>query len=117
TNFSEVSSNLKDLIVFDVRNRNEVVENGQIPGSHCVPFAEFDTALSLDDSAFKEKYGFEKPPPGGPIVTHCMMGGRAMKALKALEEKGFTNVKCYSGSFKDWMENNGEVVKPGKPTE
>ncbi|KAB7496417.1 putative thiosulfate sulfurtransferase, mitochondrial [Armadillidium nasatum] len=61
---------------------------------------ELEAGLNLDDEAFASKFGFQKPTPNDTIVTHCWKGGRAVKACNAFEEKGFKNVKCYSGSFR-----------------
>ena len=70
---------------------------------------EMNTAFQMDDASFKDKYGFDKPTKGAPIVTSCHIGGRANKAKQGLEEQGYTDVKVYSGSFTDWKASGGEI--------
>ncbi|XP_042883071.1 rhodanese domain-containing protein CG4456-like isoform X1 [Penaeus japonicus] len=112
-NFTELSANLSDHVVVDVRNRNEVEENGQIPGAHCIPLPELEEAMDMDDDAFENKYGFSKPSTDAAIVTHCMKGGRARRAGDIFKSKGYAT-RVYEGSFNDWKARGGEVV-PGKP--
>jgi sulfur-carrier protein adenylyltransferase/sulfurtransferase len=38
------------------------------------------------------------------IVLHCKAGVRSMKALKALEEMGFSNLKSMRGGINEWSE-------------
>ena len=54
---------------------------------------EVEEAFGLDAAAFKAKYGFDKPSPDTPIITHCMKGGRAQKAGDALLAKGFQKIR------------------------
>ena len=71
--------------------------------------AELGQVLDLPDHKFEDKYGFAKPNYDMAVVTHCGKGGRAFKAELLLKERGFRNVQCYSGSYKDWKENGGEI--------
>ncbi|XP_027239444.1 rhodanese domain-containing protein CG4456 isoform X1 [Penaeus vannamei] len=111
--FSDLSSNLSDYVVIDVRNRNEVEDNGQIPGSHCIPLPELESAMDLSEHDFEAKYGFEKPSTSTSIVTHCMKGGRARRAGDLFKSKGY-QARVYEGSFTDWKAKGGDIV-PGKP--
>ncbi|XP_042883069.1 rhodanese domain-containing protein CG4456-like [Penaeus japonicus] len=112
--YGELSANFADLVVFDVRNRHELEEKGQILGSHCVPFVELESATEMDEDAFEAKYGLKKPTKTTPIITHCTKGGRARKAGDLLKSKGY-NARVYAGSFNDWKSNGGSVLNPGKP--
>jgi adenylyltransferase/sulfurtransferase len=42
--------------------------------------------------------------PDDEIVLHCKAGVRSMKALKALEEMGFSNLKSMRGGINEWSE-------------
>ncbi|XP_063609101.1 uncharacterized protein LOC134783235 [Penaeus indicus] len=93
--FSELSGNLSEHVVVDVRNRNEVEDSGQIPGSHCIPLPELETAMDLSDEDFESKYGFSKPSTSTSIVTHCLKGGRARRAGDIFKSKGYqASVRC-----------------------
>ena len=83
--------------------------NGPIVSFHAFSVPEMDGAFQMDDASFKAKYGFDKPSKEAPIVTHCMVGGRSYKAMKGLENQGYTNVQSYAGSFKDWKANGGDI--------
>merc|ERR1719370_2826609 len=59
-----------DETIIDVRTREELVQNGKIPGSFNVPLGEpnantakiaKDAFSKLSADAFKDKYGFAKP--------------------------------------------------------
>ena len=70
---------------------------------------ELANSLELNEEEFKNKFSVPKPQKDQKIGSHCMMGGRAGKAADALKELGFTNVTCYTGSFKDWKAKGGEI--------
>ncbi|KAK4320997.1 hypothetical protein Pmani_008164 [Petrolisthes manimaculis] len=117
--FEELSSKLKEFLVVDVRTRDEVRDNGQIPHSHVLPVQELDEALALSPDAFQSKYGFPKPDPNNegkqPLVLTCRSGRRVGVADNTIKTKGFTKHRLYMGSFLDWTEKGGQVIKPGQP--
>ena len=97
------------IVLIDVRGLEEVKSDGKIPGSQNVPIGEISSAFEMDESSFKSKYEFDKPSKNTSIVTSCKIGGRASRASSTLIDLGYTNVKVYGGSLKDWKENNGPV--------
>ncbi|XP_071522850.1 rhodanese domain-containing protein CG4456-like [Panulirus ornatus] len=115
-NYEDLSTQLADLLVVDVRTREEVTTQGQLPGSHVLPAQELEEALGLEGEVFKAKYGFPKPDPEDPkLVITCRSGRRVGLAQEMLQAKGFTKHKLYLGSFLDWTEKGGPVTKPGQP--
>ena len=48
-------------VLVDVRNPNELKEDGKIPGSHNVALPELTEAFQLSSAEFREKYGFSLP--------------------------------------------------------
>ena len=48
-------------VLVDVRNPNELKEDGKIPGSHNVALPELTEAFQMSSAEFKEKYGFNLP--------------------------------------------------------
>ncbi|CAL4130415.1 unnamed protein product [Meganyctiphanes norvegica] len=109
--FEELSSNLSKLILIDVRCREEASQEGQIPGSFCVPATTIKLAADLTQEEFKERYGFDKPSKEAPLVLYCKTGVRSKNAYEQLTALGFTNHRHYSGSLIDWQNNGGDVVK------
>ncbi|KAK3857041.1 hypothetical protein Pcinc_036677 [Petrolisthes cinctipes] len=120
--YEELSSKLKEFLVVDVRTRDEVRDSGQIPHSHVLPVQELDEALSLSPNAFQSKYGFPKLDPNNDednnerqLVLTCRSGRRVGIADNTVKTKGFTKHRLYLGSFLDWTEKGGPVIKPGQP--
>ena len=113
-NFEGVNAALASdsILLIDVRNHSELNSDGQIPKSHCVPLKEIqDGAFQLNNSDFKQRYGFEKPTQSDRFVLTCRSGRRVLLAEKHLNELGYTNITTYLGSFLDWVANGGTVVK------
>ena len=46
-----------------------------------------------------------------PVIVYCQSGDRATIASSYLKAQGFTKVKAYLGSMKDWLEKELPVVK------
>ncbi|KAG0718676.1 Thiosulfate sulfurtransferase/rhodanese-like domain-containing protein 3 [Chionoecetes opilio] len=115
--FEELSSSYKEKTIIDVRNRNEIEACGQIPGAHCIPVTEIKLACDLDKESFKSRYGFEKPDCEDALVVCCKTGVRSKAACDLLQCKGYKRHRLYSGSFSEWEEKGGEVLRPGQPHE
>ncbi|XP_071547569.1 rhodanese domain-containing protein CG4456-like isoform X2 [Panulirus ornatus] len=115
--YDELATNLNDVTVIDVRNRNEMAAFGQIPGSHCIPVTEIKYACGMDCETFKARYGFDKPSTDDPVVVCCRTGVRSKTACDILKAKGFKRHRIYRGSFSEWEEKGGDVIKPGQPHE
>jgi len=50
------------------------------------------------EAPIEEDGEFPDIPKEMPIYTHCEKGGRAQRAVKALKEAGFENVKSIGGT-------------------
>ena len=72
-NFQEVRSSLKggSGVVVDVRNPNELKEDGKIAGCHNIPLPELNSAFQMDACKFKVKYGFEMPNQKNDVIISC----------------------------------------------
>ncbi|KAF0303971.1 Rhodanese domain-containing protein [Amphibalanus amphitrite] len=110
--FGELSSRLASggqLLLLDVRRRDELEQTGCIPRSLNVPLQELDAALALPDDQFRAQYGFPKPAPKDELWVSCRSGRRVRLAVPVLDRHGYNNVKLYLGSFLDWQANGGAV--------
>lgn len=114
-NFQEIRSSFKcgSGVVFDVRNPNELREDGKMEGCHniplkChnIPLPELNSALQMDAGKFKLKYGFEMPKQTDDVIISCRPGKRGYIAKSQLEEQGFKNIKVYEDKSSCW--NNKE---------
>ncbi|XP_070137623.1 rhodanese domain-containing protein CG4456 [Drosophila bipectinata] len=94
-------------LLIDVREPDELKETGQIPSSINIPLDVVSQELSTSDSAFKSKYGREKPKPDTEIIFHCKIGKRSLKAAEAATALGFKKVSNYEGSWLDWAKREG----------
>lgn len=100
------------ILLIDVRNRTELNSVGQIPGSVCLPLHEVDLGFELNDADFSQRYGFLKPDKQSRnVILTCRSGRRVLVADRILKAKGYENLRIYSGSFKDWLKNNGDIIQ------
>ncbi len=93
---AELAEN-EDLLLVDIREIQEVVDRGTIPGATHVPrgMLEFwaDPASPYARGYFAEDRR---------TVLFCAGGLRSVYATKALQEMGFTNVASLTGGFDAW---------------
>ncbi|KAL7638443.1 UNVERIFIED_CONTAM: hypothetical protein RMT77_011013 [Armadillidium vulgare] len=115
--FAELKSGVENgkITVLDVRARGDLVVEGAIPKSINVPFSELEDAFSLNDEDFVRKYGSAKPKAENLVIS-CAVGAIALRAWRLLNKFGYCNSRVYYGSFNDWVNNKGPIVKPGKKT-
>jgi len=97
-----------DILLIDVREKDETINDGKIPTSRNIPLGELAAAIQLDPDAFLDKYGFKKPHAEQSIVVHCKKGPRAFNSASILKYGGYPNVRVYSGIL-DWKENGGAL--------
>lgn len=92
----------KDLVVLDVRTKEEYTGDGHLPGAKLVDF--------LDNSFTKsvEKLGLDK---NKPVVVYCAVGGRAKRAADKMIELGFKEIILPKGSFNAWKAAGKTVEK------
>ncbi|XP_075747745.1 rhodanese domain-containing protein CG4456 isoform X3 [Rhipicephalus microplus] len=96
----------------DVREPKELVNDGRIPGCVNIPLNEVGAALELPPEKFKEKYGRDKPSPDDPnVIFSCRKGVRATSAMQTAHARGYHAARFYRGSFCDWEQRGGEVIK------
>ena len=61
--FEQLQSLLQSssTVLVDVRNPNELQEDGQITGSYNIALPEVSAAFQLEAGEFRSKYGFDMP--------------------------------------------------------
>lgn len=79
-----------DYVLFDVRTVEEYME-GHIEGAKSLNFLDdkFEKTISNIDKS--QKY-----------LIYCQSGGRSAKALKKMEEAGFTHVLELESGYQSW---------------
>lgn len=74
------------------------------PSEYDICKIEQATLIPLGDIEAKDPAHLNGLDLSDEIVLHCKAGVRSMKALKALEEMGFTNLKSMRGGINEWSE-------------
>ena len=93
----ELSENLGEFFIVDVREGSEVMESGIIEGATNIPRGLLE---------FKMVPNSDTLPTHIPILVYCGGGSRAALAGKTLKGLGFTNVKNLEGGFRGWKESS-----------
>ncbi len=74
------------------------------PSEYDICKIEGATLIPLGDIEAKDTALLNGLNPDEEIVLHCKAGVRSMKALKALEEMGFRNLKSMRGGINEWSD-------------
>ncbi|MFP6816205.1 MAG: rhodanese-like domain-containing protein [Pseudomonadales bacterium] len=87
-----------NLLVVDLRELQERVDLGTIPGSKHVPRGMLEFWADPASPYYRD-YFLED----ARIVVFCAGGGRSVLAVKALEDMGFTSVAHLEPGFGGWQ--------------
>jgi rhodanese-related sulfurtransferase len=97
----QVQSELSNgATLIDIRESEELKENGVIPGSVHAPRGMLE--FYADSSLQYHKPEFDK---NKKIILHCASGGRSALAAQTLKEMGYENVAHLEGGIKAWKES------------
>lgn len=93
-----------DVVLIDVRDSEERLMNGSIPGAiHVIRgMLEFRADPTTP-------YHNEALQPDRRIILHCASGGRSALAAKTLKDMGYSNVAHLDGGFNAWKESGKAV--------
>jgi len=86
-----------DLVVLDVRTPSEY-EDGHIEG-----------AINIHVDELEERLG--ELDPGDELLVYCRTGNRSTRAVRLLEENGFTKVLHMDGGVVAWGEAGYSLVQ------
>ena len=95
----------ENILLLDIREIQELVDKGTIPGATHTPRGMLEFWASPDSPYARPFFEEDKK-----TVVFCAGGGRSVYAVKALEEMGFTNVVNLVGGFGAWQEA-GEPIE------
>lgn len=99
-------------ILLDVRSMPEFAEEHP-EGAHNVPFLHKTPNGMIPNQDFARVIEFLAPDRDQPIVTHCQMGGRSMRAAAELRNMGYTKVVDMLGGFGSEKNDAGEMINEG----
>merc|ERR1712025_487205 len=91
----------KTAVVVDVRNPEELVKFGEIPGAINIPLGDLESALSMRPKKLEKLFDVTLDERT-PLVFSCMAGIRSKKAVVMAWSYGFTNASDYAGGWVEW---------------
>ncbi|ESO86434.1 hypothetical protein LOTGIDRAFT_79406, partial [Lottia gigantea] len=95
----------KDIQIIDVREPDEIEQEGSIPNAVNIPLKELSSALSLPPDKFQALYSLDiSEPEDNRLVFSCRSGVRNSMALTIALELGFINSRHYGGGYSEWSE-------------
>jgi rhodanese-related sulfurtransferase len=95
----------RDLLLIDIRELQETIDLGTIPGAKHVPRGMLEFWADPASPYYRDYFTED-----ARIVVFCAGGGRSAFAAKALLDMGFTNVAHLEPGFNGW-------AKAGEPVE
>jgi adenylyltransferase/sulfurtransferase len=87
------------ILVLDVREPDEH-QAARIPGAMLFPLSQLPAR-------------FRELDPSREYYLHCKMGGRSLKALQFLRERGFAKLKSVKGGITAWSREIDPAVRNG----
>ena len=97
------------VVVIDVRDQNELIQTGMVPGAHHASRGMLE--FYADPSSPKHLPIFAQAEN---LILYCGTSGRSALAANTLKQMGFENVKHMAGGFRAWVEA-GNPVDPFTP--
>jgi rhodanese-related sulfurtransferase len=98
-----------DLLVLDIREIQELVDKGTIPGSKHAPRGMLEFWADPASPYARDFFAQDKR-----TVLYCAGGGRSVYAVKALQDMGFTNVAHLASGFGGWEAADEPIHDFGK---
>ena len=94
-----------DLLLIDIREIQELIDLGTIPGAVHVARGMMEFWASPASPYYRDYFQEDRR-----IVAFCAGGGRSVYAARDLKELGFTNVAQLEVGFNGW-EKSGSTVE------
>jgi len=86
-----------ELVLIDVRQAQELADNGKIEGALHIPSQDLPHRISDLDKSL-------------PTVVYCHVGSRSLDAAIFLHDQGFSDVRSLGGGIVGWQSDGGEVA-------
>ncbi len=93
-----------DLLLVDLREIQEVVDLGTIPGAKHVPRGMLEFWADPSSPYYREYFQEDRR-----TVVFCAGGGRSVYATLALKDMGFKNVAHLEAGFNGWQKTGRDV--------
>ncbi len=96
-----------DVLLVDLREREEVDSQGAIPGAIHAPRGMLEFYADPSNPYYREQFC-----PRARTILYCSWGGRSALACRTLKELGYHDVAHLDGGFKAWLAAGGSSVHP-----
>jgi rhodanese-related sulfurtransferase len=93
-----------DLLLIDLRELQERVDLGAIPGSKHVPRGMLEFWADPSSPYFRDYFQEQRR-----TIVFCAGGGRSVYAAIALQDMGFTDVAHVEEGFRGWQESSQPI--------
>ena len=93
-----------DAVLVDIREPDELVQNGVIPGAVQAPRGMLEFWADPASPYHRDEFH-----PDRRTILHCASGGRSALAAVALQELGYTNVAHLDGGITAWRDAGNPV--------
>ncbi|XP_064394177.1 uncharacterized protein LOC135341525 [Halichondria panicea] len=104
------NENTSHMLLVDVREPEELLQTGEIPGSINIPLGEVEEAFSMSPDDFEISYGVDKPPTDNPnIIFTCLSGVRSLVALEFVHQLGYCSARHYKKGWLGWEQHLEQV--------
>ena len=97
-----------ELLLLDIREIQERVDLGTIPGSKLAPRGMLEFWADPESPYYRDWFREERR-----TVLFCAGGARSALAARALLDMGFRNVAHLEGGFKAWTDSGRAVEDAG----
>lgn len=95
-----------DALFVDVRDMNELNDEGRIPGSLHASRGLLEFYIDPESPYHKKELASDKE-----IIFYCKSSGRSAMAAQRAQEMGLENVAHIGGGFNAWKEKGGPVER------
>jgi rhodanese-related sulfurtransferase len=96
-----------DAVLVDVRETEERVQNGSIPGAVHLPRGMLEFYADPTSPYYRSELA-----PDKRVILHCAAGGRSALAVRTLQDLGYSNAAHLDGGFGAWVAAGHPVEKP-----
>ena len=110
----EAKSRVREISVPETRKKLEAGETFQfvdIREDNEWEQGRADGAVHLGKGIIERDIEKSIPDPISEIILYCGGGFRSALAADALQKMGYTNVYSMAGGYKEWLRQQGPIVK------
>ncbi len=93
-----------DLLLVDIRELQEIIDLGTIPGAQQAPRGMLEFWADPASPYYRDYFTEDRR-----IVLFCAGGGRSALAAKALKDMGYADVAHLEAGFNGWAKAGGAV--------